>query len=188
MPQFHLINIYHAIFASHLTYGAQVWTPKLIFLTDKVTRLQKSALRIVTFSEFKAHHEPLCKLLKILKFVDNIELSNCLFVYDFLNKNLPLSYENTFTRIDDTNATSTTRQAITGKLHQPRYTGTTFGLKSIYSRCIISWNKFTSEINKIHKQKFVNKMRSTDIDLFKLSRNNLKITLSQHILSKYTDD
>ena len=188
VPQFHLINIYHAIFASHLTYGAQVWTPKLISVTEKVTRLQKSALRIVTFSEFKAHHEPLCKQLKILKFVDNIELSNCLFVFDFLNKNLPDSYDNTFTRIDDTNATSTTRQASTGKIHQPRYTGTTFGLKSIYNRCIISWNKFTTEINKIHKQKFVNKMRCTDIDLLRLSRKKLKDTLTVHILSKYTEE
>ena len=187
VPQLHLINIYHAIFASHLTYGAQVWSPKLISVTDTVSRLQKSAMRIITFSEFKAHHEPLCKQLKILKFVDNLELSNCLFVFDFLNKNLPDSYEDTFTRIDDTDATSSTRQATTGKLHQPRYVGTTFGLKCIYSRCITSWNKFTTEINKIHKQKFVNKMRCTDIDLHRLSRNNLKNTLTQHILSKYTD-
>ena len=188
VPQLHLINIYHAIFASHLTYGAQVWSPKLISVSETVSRLQKSALRIITFSEFKAHHEPLCKQLKILKFVDNLELSNCLFVFDFLNKNLPVSYEDTFTRIDDTDTTSTTRQAITGKLHQPRYAGTTFGLKCIYSRCITSWNKFTSEINKIHKQKFVNKMRCTNIDLHRLSRNNLKNTLTQHILSKYTEE
>jgi hypothetical protein len=187
VPKLHLINIYHAIFASHLTYGAQVWSPKLAAVTDTVSRLQKSAMRIITFSEFKAHHEPLCKQLKILKFVDNIELSNCLFVYDFLNKNLPESYVDTFTRIDDTIASSTTRQASTGKLQKPRYVGTTFGLKCIYNKCIISWNKFTTERNKIHKLKFVNKMRCTDIDLLRLSRNNLKNTLTEHILSKYTE-
>ena len=187
VPQNHLINIYHAIFASHLMYGAQIWTPKLLSVRDTVSRLQKSALRIITFSEFKTHHEPLCKQLNIIKFTDSIELSNCLFVYDFLNKNLPGSYVDIFTRIEDTDATLTTRQASAGMLHIPRYTGTTFGLKCIYKQCITSWNKFTAEINKIHKQKYVNKMLSPDIDLLKLSKNNLKLTLTKHILSKYTE-
>ena len=81
-------NIYHAIFASHMMYGAQVWTPKLSSFSDTVSRIQENAMRIIRFSEFKAHHELLCKQLGILKFVDNIEVSNCVFVYDFLKKNI----------------------------------------------------------------------------------------------------
>lgn len=187
VPQEHLTNIYHAIFSSLLMYGAQVWTPKLIAVKKTISRLQKSAMRIITFSEFKVHHEPLCKKLDILKFVDNIELSNCLFVYDFLNKNLPNSYVNTFSRFDEPNATSSTRQAAVGMLRKPRYFSTYFGLKSIYNNCILSWNKFTTEINKIHKLKFVNKMHCTDIDLMKLSRDKLKETITKHIISKYTE-
>ena len=124
VPEQHLKNIYHAIFASHLMYGAQVWTPKLISVKESISRLQKSAMRIITFSEFKAHHEPLCKKLNILKFVDSIELSNCLFVYDFLNKNLPNCYVDTFTRFDEPNATSDTRQSAIGILRKPRYFST----------------------------------------------------------------
>ena len=93
----------------------------LSLLKNSISRLQKSAMRIITFSEFKAHHEPLCKKLNILKFLDNIELSNCLFVYDYLNKNLPNSYVDTFTRFDEPNATSTTRQAARGMLRKLRY-------------------------------------------------------------------
>ena len=78
VPQSDLKNIYHAIFASHLMYGAQVWTPKLLSITDKISRLQKNAMRIMTFSEFKAHSEPLFKQQEeLLKFSDNIILSNC---------------------------------------------------------------------------------------------------------------
>ena len=116
VPEQHLKNIYHAIFASHLMYGAQVWTPKLISVKKCISRLQKSAMRTITFSEFKAHHEPLCKKLNILKFVDSIELSNCLFVYDFLNKNLPNCYVDTFTRFDEPNTTSQTYQSDIGIL------------------------------------------------------------------------
>ena len=187
VPEQHLKNIYHAIFSSHLMYGAQVWTPKLISVKKSISRLQKSAMRIITFSEFKAHHEPLCKKLNILKFLDNIELSNCLFVYDYLNKNLPNSYVDTFTRFDERNATSTTRQAARGMLRKPRYFSTFFGLKSIYNNCIISWNKFTTEINKIHKLNFANKMHCTDIDLLKLSRGKLKETITKHIISTYRE-
>ena len=188
VPSHHLVNIYHAIFASHLMYGAQVWTPKLVEVSNTVSRIQKSALRIITFSEFKAHHEPLCKKLGILKFVDNIELSNCLFVHDFLNKKLPVSYVDTFTRIADTESTYDTRQACTGMLHIPKFNSVTFGLKSIYTRCMISWNKFTAEINKVHKRKFVNKMSSTDIDFLKLSRTSLNESITKHILSKYSEN
>ena len=188
VPSQHLLNIYHAIFASHLMYGAQVWTPKLVEVSNTISRIQKSAMRILTFSDFKAHHEPLCKKLGILKFVDNIELSNCIFVHDFLNKNLPVSYVDTFTRIEDTESSYDTRQSSTGMLRIPKYNGVTFGLKSIYNRCMISWNKYTAEINKVHKQKFVNKMSSTDIDFLRLSRTSLKESINKQILSKYSEN
>ena len=35
VPEADLKNIYHAIFSSHIQYGSQVWTSKLISVTDK---------------------------------------------------------------------------------------------------------------------------------------------------------
>ena len=119
VPHSDLKNIYHAIFASHLMYGAQVWTPKLLSVTDKISRLQKNAMRIMTFSEFKAHSKPLFKNLNILKFTDNISLHNCVFVFDFLHGNLPESFCETFRRIEDSHDTET-RQACTGMLSIPK--------------------------------------------------------------------
>ena len=72
VPEPELKNIYHAIFSSHILYGSQVWTSKLITVSDKITRLQKTAMRIMTFSEFRAHSEPLFKKLEILKLKTNI--------------------------------------------------------------------------------------------------------------------
>ena len=184
VPFADLKNIYHAIFASHLMYGAQVWTPKLLSVSDKISRLQKSAIRIMTFSDFKAHSEPLFKQVEILKFTDSIILQNCIFVYDYLHGNLPNSFLETFKRIDDTHDTET-RQACTGMLSTPTYNSTEYGLKCIYKKCINSWNDATYEINEIVKRKYVNKLKSPDIDLLKLSRNNLKESIKDHILSKY---
>ena len=184
VPHSDLKNIYHAIFASHLMYGAQVWTPKLLSVTDKISRLQKNAMRIMTFSEFKTHSEPLFKKLDILKFTDNISLYNCVFVFDFLHGNLPKSFCETFRKIEDSHDTET-RQACTGMLSIPIYNTTQFGLKSIYKKCINSWNQLTSEINKIEKQKYVNKMKSSDIDLSKFSKGKLKETIKAHMITKY---
>ena len=123
---------------------------------------------ILTLSELKAHFSLCGKKINILKFVYNIELSNCLFVYNYLNKNLPNSYVDSLTRYDEPNTTSTKRQAAIGILRRPSYSSTFFGLKSIYNNCTISWNKFPTEINKIHKFYLVNKIQRTDIDLLKL--------------------
>ena len=168
-------------------YGAQVWSTKLLSVTDRVTRLQKSAMRIMTFSEFRAHSEPLHKKLNILKLDDNIKMINCLFVYDFLKGNLPISYNETFLRLKDTATNCSTRQACTGMLHIPKYKTTNFGLKCIYKRYTNSWNQFTYEFNQIEKQKHVNKFKCPDIDLIKFSRVYLKKMLTSHILSKYDD-
>ena len=42
------------------------------------------------------HVTPFYHSLKILKFEDNLTLKNCLFVHDFLNNNLPESFDNFF--------------------------------------------------------------------------------------------
>ena len=186
VPDLELKNIYHAIFSSHILYGSQVWTPKLISISDRISRLQKAAMRIMTFSEFRAHSEPLFKKLEILKFRDSIAVNNCLFVYDYFNKTLPISFTNTFIRTDDLHEYST-RQASTGKIYIPRYKTTTFGLKCIYKRCIDSWNKLTTEINTINRNTNSSKSEIKDIDLLKFSRNVLKDRIMKHILSTYEE-
>ena len=80
VPLNELKNVCYAIFSSHLMYGCQIWTQKLLSATDKMSIVQKNAVRIMTFSDFNAHSEPRFKQLDILKFNDNIVLQNCLFV------------------------------------------------------------------------------------------------------------
>ena len=186
VPDLELKNIYHAIFSSHILYGSQIWTSKLISITDRISRLQKAAMRIITFSEFRERSEPLFKKLEILKFTDSIAVNNCLFVHDYFSKNLPNAFTNTFIRTNDLYNYST-RQSSIGKLFIPTYKSTTFGLKCIYKRCIDSWNKLSTEINIINRKSNTNKPDITDIDLLKFSRNALKDKLTKHILSTYDE-
>ena len=186
VPEPELKNIYHAIFSSHILYGSQVWTSKLISVTDNISRLQKSAMRIMTFSEFRAHSEPLFKKLEILKFSDSISVNNCSFVYDYFNNNLPHSFTNTFFRVEDLYEYST-RQATSGQLYTPQYKTTQFGLKCIYKRCIDSWNQFSEDINIINRRNNINNLDYKDIDLLIYSRQVLKEKLTKHILSQYVN-
>ena len=140
----------------------------------------------MTFSEFRAHSEPLFKKLEILKFSDSITINNCLFVYNYIHKNLPLSFTNTFFRSDDLYEYST-RQATSGQLYTPQYKTTTFGLKCIYKRCIDSWNKFSIDINTINRKNNINNPEVKDIDLLNYSRKVLKDKLTKHVLSTYIE-
>ena len=80
VPLNELKKVYYAIFSSHLTYGCQIWTQKLLSVTDKILIFPKNSVRIMSFSDFNAHSEPLFKQSDILKFNDDIVLQNCLFV------------------------------------------------------------------------------------------------------------
>ena len=184
VPELELKNIYHAIFSSHILYGSQVWTPKLISVTEKISRLQKAAMRIMTFSEFRAHSEPLFKKLEILEFTDSIAVNNCSFVHDYFNGKLPRSFTNTFLRTDNLYEYST-RQAASGQLYIPRYKTSTYGLKCIYKRCINSWNHFSAELNIKNRENNINIQEIKNIDLLEYSRTILKDKLTKHILSTY---
>ena len=59
---------------------------------QKVVKLQNRALRIITFSDFRADSNPLYADLNILKVADHITLQNCLFVHDALNKVSPICF------------------------------------------------------------------------------------------------
>ena len=43
VPLNELNNVYHVIFSSHLMYGCQIWTQKLLSVTNKMSILQKNA-------------------------------------------------------------------------------------------------------------------------------------------------
>ena len=61
--------------------------------------LQKKAIRLISFSEFRANTSPLFAHLKILKFSDLIFLNNALLMYDFHENNLPSVFHDFFTPV-----------------------------------------------------------------------------------------
>ena len=170
IPTKETLAIYHATFASHLSYGCQIWTKYNNPLLKKIVLLQKMALRTLTFSEVKAHTSPLFKALKILKFKDEIEVLNCLFVYDQMNNLLPDHFKDYFTSLNSLDHIRT-RNSNTNKLYVPFVNSTRYGRRSITHSCILSWNNM------------VNKFPNTDFSIIK--RNDLKKLLTENFLDSY---
>ena len=138
-----LINIYFALFNSHLQYGCQLWC-----LTDNTTTkpiyiLQKKALRLITFNNSRCPSSPLFSDLKILKVFDLVKCLNISFVHKFLNNKLPFDLLNFFNFIQlgaDGDDNQGTRGARLKLLFIPSYKTVTFGNKSFSKICISQWN------------------------------------------------
>ena len=166
VPPTELKSIYYAIFSSHMMYGAQVWGQSITTHTEKIFKLQNRAMRIINFSDFRAEADPLYKDNKILKLDDYIKMQNCLFVHDFLHKNLPECFDDYFQKLDEvyTEETNTINSEL-GCLYTPFKSTERYGICSITRKCIDSWNFFTKELKT---------------DLSTLSRPVLKNTINKY--------
>ena len=121
----------------------------------KIFLIQKNDVRIISFAEFNAHTDP------ILKIKDHISLQNCLFAYNFINKNLPKSFNNNFSELKDIHSIET-RISNAGNLFIPY---------SIYRKSIDAWNHFKKQLK--------------DKNLSGLPRYKLKKLITEQILLTY---
>ena len=85
LPRHTLHTIYYSLFAPHLVYGLLLWGTK----TDKLFKLQKKAIRLISLSKYNAHTEPIFKKLKILKLSHLCTLHELKFCYRLENQMLP---------------------------------------------------------------------------------------------------
>ena len=77
--------LYDSLILSHLQFGITNWG----FEWDRISKLHKRALRIMTNSRYNAHTEPLFKQLHLLKVKDIFEIQCLKFWYRYVNNKLP---------------------------------------------------------------------------------------------------
>ena len=156
-----------------MLYASQVWGQKDNIHVNKIIKLQKKAMRIITFSNFRAHCSPLFKSKQILKFTDQIKLDNCLFVHAFFNKKLPKSFTQFFKTLNSTYPNNLiTRNSSKGVLYVPTTRTVTHGSNSFKIRAACSWNYFINVFN-------------SEPSLYILSTSHLKNKIKSHHLGMY---
>ena len=79
------LMIYNALILSRINYGISAWG----YQCERIFKLQKRAVRLITLAKFNAHSEPIFKSLNLLKVQDVFEICQMRFYHNYLNKNLP---------------------------------------------------------------------------------------------------
>ena len=159
VPKATLRVIYHSIFSSHLLYGSQIWGQNQGCNLICIIRLQNKAMRIINFAPFNASSDVLYKNSNILKFSENINLLNLLFVNDRLIDKFPLAMNRIF-KFKGKKHNYQTRNS-SHRLTLPNVNTSTYGLNSIEYKCISTWNrmilKFDDEkLNNLKKNDIIN--------------------------------
>ena len=174
------LQVYYAIFYSHLIYGCNIWGLTTDTNINTIEVLQKKCIRIMTFSDFNSHTNPLFIDLKLLKIRDIIKSQQLKVAYEFYKNLLPTDLNNLF-EFDSDIHNYPTHSASNYLLHIPRIYTTTYGNKSIKYQCPILWNT-TIKNNIAIDNKIANNISIDQLHhIYQFKR-----TLKKHFLHGYS--
>ena len=89
-PQNILITLYKSLFIPHINYGSLLWG----HVGESIDKIQKKAIRTITYSNYIAHSEPLLKSLNLLKVKDLFTLKILKFLFNLYHNKLPPYFNN----------------------------------------------------------------------------------------------
>ena len=133
-------------------------------LSLKNCKLQKPALRIISFSTYDSPHEPIFKY-----YGDQISLYNCLLIHVSSRKLLSSSFVTYFTLCTDLHNNHIRRQS--GCVFVPHCNSKRYGRQSMKLSCILNWNHLSEVLN---------------LNLLSLTKPKLKKSITQYFLSTYS--
>ena len=172
----HLVNrstlrsIYFAIFSSIMSYGSIVWGNNNNKFIKRVSSLQDKAIRTINFASYYDSRNPLYKNIRVLKFEDQIKIQNFLLAHDFFNNNLPDTFNNLFSLVNNSH-NHNTRAAAKNHFRPPKVRTSIYGLKSITYQSVTYWNKFN--------------LLFENSSLFNITKVLCKRIIYNHILNSY---
>ena len=177
------LQVYYAIFFSHLTYGCNLWGLTSEENLSKIEILQKKCVRILSFAPFNSHSNERFINLGLIKKRDLISLNQLKLVYDFLNHHLPSDLNSLFKRSCDAQTTSLSLNSTHNDLlHVPKVKTTTYGLDSLKFQCPKLWNNIFKS-GKIQVGNEDNPyIKLSDIK----SRKGFNFALKKYFLHSYT--
>ena len=144
LPTNVLKMIYNAIIAPILDYGISVWGSAASSYLDRLFRLQKRAIRVVSHSPFLAHSSPIFYNNKLLTIYDMYEYQLGIFMFLCHKKLLPSSLLHYYTLNSDIHSYPTRNAA---NYHLPSVR-TCLSQKSIIYQGPVVWNSLSDEIRK----------------------------------------
>ena len=156
-----LLNLYYALVYPYLIYGIIIWGQTYESTIKPLFILQKKLVRLMTFSDFNAHSNPIFSKLKILKLPDLVFLQTALFMYDFHSGNLPVSFSLYFTQVHQKHNYNT-RLSSKSSYCLPRIR-TNFGKFNIRFSGAKCWNVISESLKKLTNKNAFKEQLSDDL-------------------------
>ena len=176
------LQVYYAIFYSHLIYGCNVWGLTTDENLHKIEILQRKCVRILKFAPFNSHTNQLFIDLKFLKVKDIINTHQLKLVYDYFISNLPIDLVSLFSLSSEIHTTNLDlNSARKNLLHISKINTETYGNKSIKHHCATLWNETFKNGIAINSDLGKN-LAVTDIK----NSHHFKKILKKHYMFKYS--
>ena len=135
-----MLSVYYGIFHSHLAYLFLVWG-QAKFSLNRITLLQKRAIRILHSAAYRDHTSPVFHRSKVLKFVGFVSLQNCIFVNKCFNDEAFSLFSNHF-KLTASSHSYCTRSVSNGLIFKRLYNTFLYGNKPIINSTVSTWNYF----------------------------------------------
>lgn len=91
-----LITLYYAFLYPYLQYCIEIWGNTFDTYLDSILKLQKRAVRTISYANPRAHSEPLFKNLEILPVKQVYVFKIAQFMYKYCNNMLPANFNSMF--------------------------------------------------------------------------------------------
>ena len=168
LPLRTMVQIYHALFQSHVNYGIQVWAQNLP-KNNRIQTLQKIAIRLMTHSPPHTPSLPIFRQLNILKINVLVYLSNIKLALKSLKNEAPNAVSSAL-GLNYVSNEIVTRGNTNKMLKRHEIRTSKYGFFSIRNQSIMHWNKLQHYYS------------TTNLSLLSYSRVNKKVLefLSHH--------
>ena len=113
-----LTQLYYTLAFPYFIYCNVTWAANYITNLDKLIKIQKKLVRIISNSEFNAHTSPIFKDLNLLPFNQINIYMTAVFMFRVINNLIPVAFQDMFLHIFNVHS-YITRQA--NSLYIPRY-------------------------------------------------------------------
>ena len=139
-----LKNLYYSFIYPYISYGTLIWGSNYKSRIQPIYKLQKRAIRAMTFPNFRTPNKPLFKRLEILNVFDLAKFQLCELAYRHSNSMLPDSFCNLFTGVDSVHNYNT-RSKSNKCLFLPRQ-NLNYGKFGVKYAGATSWNELPTHI------------------------------------------
>jgi hypothetical protein len=136
-------SLYFALIHSYLSHCTAIMSVTTSKNKQRIVKIQKKAIRIITHSKYNAHTAPLFLQHNILPYEKLITFSQLNFMHSVNYKYAPKSFENTWQKNINRQPERTLRNAEEFNLPQPR---TEMYKRSTYYALPAAWNTLAPEV------------------------------------------